>query len=177
MQTWKGASLHPSRFFAAMPPEARLGPAILYYLIVGIVVAAALWLTREPVLSFGLRAYRRPLVAREIDSLKTAGPRPADVANAQEILGCTIANCEEGGTGCECDATLGFECFATTASEEGEGICASIPGQCSTLVDPLLPEHVVPGGITADLICNEVDGISRVTYDISGKPPATIEWE
>ncbi|MEL0066850.1 MAG: hypothetical protein VW874_01170, partial [Gammaproteobacteria bacterium] len=24
---------------------------------------------------------------------------------------------------------------------------------------------------------NEVDGISRVTYDISGKPPATIEWE
>ena len=26
-------------------------------------------------------------------------------------------------------------------------------------------------------IINEVDGISRVAYDISGKPPATIEWE
>lgn len=26
-------------------------------------------------------------------------------------------------------------------------------------------------------IINEVKGISRVTYDISGKPPATIEWE
>ena len=26
-------------------------------------------------------------------------------------------------------------------------------------------------------IMNEVSGISRVTYDISGKPPATIEWE
>ena len=26
-------------------------------------------------------------------------------------------------------------------------------------------------------ILNEVEGISRVTYDISGKPPSTIEWE
>ncbi len=32
-------------------------------------------------------------------------------------------------------------------------------------------------GIISNRIINEVRGISRVTYDISGKPPATIEWE
>jgi GMP synthase (glutamine-hydrolysing) len=26
-------------------------------------------------------------------------------------------------------------------------------------------------------IINEVRGINRVVYDISGKPPSTIEWE
>ena len=32
-------------------------------------------------------------------------------------------------------------------------------------------------GNVSNRIINEVSGISRVTYDISGKPPATIEWE
>lgn len=32
-------------------------------------------------------------------------------------------------------------------------------------------------GKVSSRIINEVNGISRVVYDISGKPPATIEWE
>ena len=39
-ETWREATFHPGRFFAAMPEEAPLGPSMLYFLIVGIVVAA-----------------------------------------------------------------------------------------------------------------------------------------
>jgi GMP synthase (glutamine-hydrolysing) len=38
-----------------------------------------------------------------------------------------------------------------------------------------LPYDVL--GIISNRLINEVRGISRVVYDISGKPPATIEWE
>jgi GMP synthase (glutamine-hydrolysing) len=38
-----------------------------------------------------------------------------------------------------------------------------------------LPYEVL--GRISNRIINEVRGISRVVYDISGKPPATIEWE
>ena len=42
--------------------------------------------------------------------------------------------------------------------------------KCSALPFDFL-QHV------ANRITNEVRGISRVTYDLSSKPPSTIEWE
>jgi GMP synthase (glutamine-hydrolysing) len=38
-----------------------------------------------------------------------------------------------------------------------------------------LPHELL--AIVSNRIINEVRGINRVVYDISSKPPATIEWE
>lgn len=40
-RTWSGASLHPGQFFASMPRQGSIGPAVLYYLSIGIPVAGA----------------------------------------------------------------------------------------------------------------------------------------
>jgi len=38
------------------------------------------------------------------------------------------------------------------------------------------PPYILLGKVSNRII-NEVRGINRIVYDISGKPPETIEWE
>lgn len=38
-ETWKSATFDPGSFFRRMPPKPGVGPAILYYLVLGILVA------------------------------------------------------------------------------------------------------------------------------------------
>ena len=57
----------------------------------------------------------------------------------------------------------------------------AIAVRCVTSVDAMtadwapLPADVLQ--VIGTRIINEVKGVNRVVYDISSKPPATIEWE
>ena len=81
-----------------------------------------------------------------------------------------------------------FQCFAVLAPIKSVGVMGDQRTYANTIVlravtsdDAMtadwapLPYEVLAGISTR--IINEVPGINRVVYDISSKPPATIEWE
>jgi GMP synthase (glutamine-hydrolysing) len=81
-----------------------------------------------------------------------------------------------------------FQCFGVLAPVKSVGVMGDQRTYADTIIlravtsdDAMTADwahlpYEVMGRISTRII-NEVPGINRVAYDISSKPPATIEWE
>lgn len=68
--------------------------------------------------------------------------------------------------GVQGDCRTHAHCVALRAVTSSDGMTADwYPFESAFLAD------------VSAAICNQVPGVNRVVYDISSKPPATIEWE
>ena len=69
----------------------------------------------------------------------------------------------------------GASAVACAAGAEGSSLRAALCDSSVTADWSHLPYELL--GRAANRIVNEVRGINRVVYDVTSKPPGTIEWE
>jgi len=128
-------------------------------------------ITRHPFPGPGL-AVR---IVGEVDASRLAALRAADAIVTQEITRAGLYHDN-------------WQAFAVFLPIQSVGVMGDertyenvIAVRCVTSVDAMtadwsrLPHEVLAA--ISNRIINEVKGINRVVYDISSKPPATIEWE
>ncbi len=114
-------------------------------------------------------------IVGEVDAERLAAVRAADAIVTQEITRAGLYH----------DT---WQAFAVFLPIQSVGVMGDertyenvIAVRCVTSVDAMtadwsrLPQEVLAA--ISNRIINEVKGINRVVYDISSKPPATIEWE
>ncbi|MCH8889958.1 MAG: glutamine-hydrolyzing GMP synthase [Myxococcales bacterium] len=111
----------------------------------------------------------------EVTAERLAAVRAADAIVTQEITRAGLYH----------EIWQGFAVFLPIQSVgvmgDGRTYENVIAVRCVTSVDAMTADWSrLPGDVLAAIssrIINEVKGINRVVYDISPKPPATIEWE
>ena len=118
---------------------------------------------RHPLPGRGHAARSSTSCARPTRSISTRSARPASTTRSGRPSPCS----------CRCRRSASWATAAPTTS------CCALRAVTSTdgMTADFYPFDMAFLGRAATRIINEVKGINRVVYDVTSKPPGTIEWE